>query len=154
MLLATFDNRIEYKSVWRTVCFVSVAAVRRYYEGTLKSHVGIQPLTQLLAMLEYHQSTDPHDRVYAVHGLLGNQSLYPSPDFSMPAGVVHWNAQAAVIKHETASIWQIFDHFQALPSRSLYPSWVPDLNNSRISRFNQRKSLIWEAPSGECSRNL
>ncbi|KAH8666915.1 heterokaryon incompatibility protein-domain-containing protein [Xylariales sp. PMI_506] len=97
-------------------------------------YIGSATATQLMHGTRVFQVTEPHDRIYAVYGLLQKMGLenLPRPDYDQPVATVFRDVAKVLIEHSASfSLILQAEGFSKTPG---LPSWVPDWN--------------WDSPAG------
>jgi hypothetical protein len=111
------------------------------YEPQLEEKV---MLTELMESARYKQATEPHDKVYAMYGLLQARAVpLAPPDYSQPVSTAFCDLTRSII--ESSKALEILYQVNGCGRTPNLPSWVPDWSGS---------SHPGRAPIGNCTRNF
>jgi hypothetical protein len=84
---------------------------------------------ELMESARYYQATQPHDKVYAMYGLLQERHIpLAKPDYSQPVSEVFCDLARAIIE-SSKSLEILYQVHGCGPTADL-PSWVPDWSGS------------------------
>jgi len=113
-------------------------------QNLLRGFTPLAGVLEILVEIRGRASTDPRDKVFALHGILtAFEANFPNPSYDKPAEQVFRETAEAVVRHDTRNM-HILYHVSSQNRMPDLPSWAPDWSDPDVVA-NDADYRFWHA---------
>jgi hypothetical protein len=101
-------------------------------QALLRGFTPLAGILEILVEIRGRASTDPRDKVFALHGILTSfEAHFPDPSYTKPVEQVFRETAEAVIRHDNRQL-HILYHVSSRARMPNLPSWAPDWSDPDV----------------------